>query len=420
MTRHSSTTNAARVQDRLASLSPLARYLLVFGAGLIIGLVLFGWVLFPVQWTQTYPNDLQADVQNDYLLLAADSYNLSGDLERAVKRLEYWKALDLMQIANRYSDQLQAEGRGQEAERLNALVEDASIYRLSLAPQPTATPAAAPAATMDARTLRLLAYLLVGIVALAALLILMRVLHIPFFGSRTGAMAEEGDEDEIDSKVVSSTASPAATGPVAPPPPPATGPVYVPVEVVEEQADEKDEPDEGEVGGEEDEEGEDGDWTQEEEDFAPAANLPPAGVAAASRYRPAYEVLRFDGDPSYNEIRDISDRNEYAGEFGMASGKQDSDTPGAVYSMEVWLFDKSDIHTITAVLMPPDSYADENRRQQLAGNYQAIALQDSAPIQLHTKSLELEGRVKRVEFGPAGSKGLIIRHLEVELRGKRS
>lgn len=418
MTRHSSTSDAAaKVQDRLASLSPLARYLLVFGAGLIIGLVLFGWVLFPVQWTQTYPNDLQGDVQNDYLALVADSYNLTGDLDLAVKRLAYWKAIDLMQAANRHADQLQAAGNGSEADRLRALVEDAAIYRLTLEPQGGELPAAqteSQTASLDPDTQRLLVYLLLGIVALAVLLVVMRLLHVPILGSRH----EDGEEPpaEIEGDVL-----PPMTGQGTPTPAYAAAPVYAPAAVVEPAAEEEageDVVDDELLDANEPEEP--GDWDlEDEEDRTPPPIAPAVGVAAAGRRGPAYEILRFDGDASYNEIRDISDRGDYAGEFGMASGKDDPDTPGAVYSLEVWLFDKSDIHTITAVLMPPESYANEDRRQQLAGNYQAVALQNGAPIQLHTKSLELEGRVRRVDFGPAGSKGPTIRQLEVELRGSR-
>lgn len=410
MTRNPTSTGAtAAVQDRLETLSPLARYLLVFVAGLLIGLVLLGWVLFPVRWTQTYPSDLQADVQNDYLALVADSYNLTGDLDQAVERLEYWEALDLMQMANRYADQLQAAGKTQEAGRLNALVEDTSIVRFSQEPQAETTPAGqaeSQTGSLSPSTRRLLLYLLIGILSLAVLALLMRLLGIPILGA---AHEEAGTEpDEIEGEVLPVTTSPAPS-PVAPASPPAAAAPYL-----------IDEEEEDLLEG--DEEVDDLEWSQEEEDAfpqpAPAAAAA-AGAATATRHSPAYEILRFDGDSTYNDIRDISDRGDYAGEFGMASGQQDADTLGGVYTLEVWLFDKSDIHTVTAVLMHPDSYADENRRQQLAGSYQAIPLQPGAPIQMQTKALELQGRVRRVEFGPAGSKGHTVRQLELELAGRR-
>ncbi len=425
MARIPTTSNAAaKVQERLNTLSPLARYLLVFGAGLLIGLVLFGWVLFPVQWTQTYPNDLQADIQNDYLALTADSYNLTGDLDRAVQRLNYWKALDLIQMANRFADRLQAEGRDQEAGRLRALIEDASIYQLSQSPQAEATPSgsASTTASLDPATQRLLLYLLLGILALAVLLVLMRLLRIPLLGPRREEEEAEAESDEIEGVSLPPM-------PVRRAPPPA----YTPVAVEETPEEEEDdaglqEDDEGLQEDEataDEEQADVGEWGEEDEDDLPppatplSAPTPPPAGAAPLRRGAAAEVLRFDGEPSYNEIRDINDRGEYAGEFGIASGKEDADTPGAVYALEIWLFDKSDIHTVTAVLMHPDSYADESRRQQLAGNYQPLAAENGAPIHLNTKSLELNGRVRRVDFGRAGSKGPTIRHLEVELEGRR-
>ncbi|MCW5859501.1 MAG: hypothetical protein KIS63_14475, partial [Caldilineales bacterium] len=359
------------------------------------------------------PNDLQADIQNDYLALTADSYNLTGDLDRAVQRLNYWKALDLIQMANRFADRLQAEGRDQEAGRLRALIEDASIYQLSLSPQAEVTPSAGSASTaasLDPATQRLLLYLLLGILALAVLLVLMRLLRIPLLGPRREEEEAEAEPDEIEGVALPPM-------PVRRPPPP---PAYTPV-AVEETPDEADDKELQEDGAAADEEQTDvDDSSAEEEDLPPTATptAPPAGAPPWQRGAAA-EVLRFDGEPSYNEIRDINDRGEYAGEFGIASGKEDADTPGAVYALEIWLFDKSDIHTVTAVLMHPDSYADESRRQQLAGNYQPLAAENGAPIHLNTKSLELNGRVRRVDFGRAGSKGPTIRHLEVELEGRR-
>ncbi len=413
MTRNPSSSEAATaLQDRLSALSPFARYLLVFVAGFLICLVLLGWVLFPVRWTQTYPNDLQADVQNDYLSLVADSYNLTGDLDQAVKRLEHWEALDLMQMANRYAGQLQADGKVQEAGRLNALVEDTSIFRFSQEPQTGAAPAGqveSQTGSLSPSTRRLLLYLLIGILALAVLALLMRLLHIPILGA---AHKDAGMEpDEIEGEALPVTTIPAAS-PVAPASPPVSAPAAAAPYLSDDEEEDL----------LEDDQVDDAEWSQEEEDAfpqpAPAAAAV-AGVAAATRRSPAYEILRFDGDSTYNDIRDISDRGEYTGEFGMASGHQDADTLGGVYTLEVWLFDKSDIHTVTAVLMHPDSYADENRRQQFAGNYQAIPLQPGAPIHLQTRALELQGRVRRVEFGPAGGKGPTVRQLELELAGRR-
>ena len=54
-------------------------------AGLLIGL-LFGWVVWPVEWTDGTPEVLRADLQRDYLRMTIDSYNRTGDVNTAMAR----------------------------------------------------------------------------------------------------------------------------------------------------------------------------------------------------------------------------------------------------------------------------------------------------------------------------------------------
>ncbi len=54
-------------------------------AGLIIGLII-GWGIWPVQWTDATPEVLRADLQDDYLRMAIDSFRVNGDQDLAVKR----------------------------------------------------------------------------------------------------------------------------------------------------------------------------------------------------------------------------------------------------------------------------------------------------------------------------------------------
>ncbi len=54
--------------------------------GLLLGLVT-GWWLWPVQWTNATPADLRSDFQSAYILLVAEEYAETGNLERARERL---------------------------------------------------------------------------------------------------------------------------------------------------------------------------------------------------------------------------------------------------------------------------------------------------------------------------------------------
>jgi hypothetical protein len=65
---------------------PVVAGAVFFFIGLLIGLVVLGWWLWPVQWTNAGPADLRADAQEDYLRMAVDSYALTADTEAAARR----------------------------------------------------------------------------------------------------------------------------------------------------------------------------------------------------------------------------------------------------------------------------------------------------------------------------------------------
>ena len=56
--------------------------------GLFIGLVVLGWALWPVQWTNAAPSSLQPDYQNDYLRMAVDSFVRNPVNDLAIQRYQ--------------------------------------------------------------------------------------------------------------------------------------------------------------------------------------------------------------------------------------------------------------------------------------------------------------------------------------------
>jgi len=67
------------------------RVVLILGVvlGLLLGLII-GWGLWPVQYTNATPEVLREDLQKDYLRMAIDSYNRTGDPNVAMQR---WNGL---------------------------------------------------------------------------------------------------------------------------------------------------------------------------------------------------------------------------------------------------------------------------------------------------------------------------------------
>jgi hypothetical protein len=64
---------------------PLVAAALGFVLGLIIGLPILGWGLWPVQWIDASPEHLREDLQRDWLVMAINSYAQDQDVELARK-----------------------------------------------------------------------------------------------------------------------------------------------------------------------------------------------------------------------------------------------------------------------------------------------------------------------------------------------
>lgn len=66
---------------------PLIVGILAFVVGLVIGLVVLGWNLWPVQWYNASPTNLHPEYQEMWLRMAIISYNATGDA--TIARSEY-------------------------------------------------------------------------------------------------------------------------------------------------------------------------------------------------------------------------------------------------------------------------------------------------------------------------------------------
>ncbi len=58
-----------------------------FMVGLIIGLVVLGWQVWPVEWENASPQELSPAYQEDYMRMVIDSYNLRQDDATAAQRI---------------------------------------------------------------------------------------------------------------------------------------------------------------------------------------------------------------------------------------------------------------------------------------------------------------------------------------------
>ena len=61
--------------------------IVAFVIGWIVGLFVFGWTLTPLQWTNAGPQHLRTDLQEDYVRMVVDAYNVNDNRNLAVQRL---------------------------------------------------------------------------------------------------------------------------------------------------------------------------------------------------------------------------------------------------------------------------------------------------------------------------------------------
>jgi hypothetical protein len=73
--------------------------------------------------------------------------------------------------------------------------------------------------------------------------------------------------------------------------------------------------------------------------------------------------------------------------------------PDKVTAFEVWLFDKSDIRTVTKVLMSEHAYHDDALRAKLAPKGDAVLAQPGAPVILETSGLQVVIDITTLVYG---------------------
>ncbi len=144
-----------------------------------------------------------------------------------------------------------------------------------------------------------------------------------------------------------------------------------------------------------------------------AVSWGPEGPPLA-QYVTTYEL----GDDHYDPSFSIEmDNGEFMGECGVGVSETIGvGSPNKVTAFEVWLFDKSDIRTVTKVLMSDYAFHDEALRTKLAPKGEPLLVKAGEDIVLETKTLRLLAHVVESEYGadnlPVNS---FFKNLSIEL-----
>jgi hypothetical protein len=330
--------------------------------GLFIGLVILGWWLFPVQWSNAAPADLRADAQVTYLRSCIDAYGYNGDAARAkacYDSLGEGANAALQEIVSNPTTQnpqmiaafanlalgqgeaSAASGQSPSGSTYPEVVNQAEqVYPGAVSSAATVYPGAEafdlPKGSTEQPTAKggfpswLTLLCVVGLIGIAivALLFLLNKLHILNLGwfNKSEPAAKDGE---------------------AP-----------------------------------------GDYDLEGQQI--------------SQNISSYKL----GDDLFDDVYSIESDGDFLGEYGVAIADSSGvGGPKRVSAFELWLFDKNHIPTTTLVLMSEQAYNDPVKRQKLETKGAPVMISLNQPVLLETNNLRLVAKATQLEYGqgPSGS-----------------
>jgi hypothetical protein len=440
--------------------------LITFLVGLLIGWWGIGWGIWPVEYTNSLPQDLRAAERDSYLTMVAESFGRDGDSRLAQERLNTWSRDQLRDDLQRLQARLMNEDvlRASQVQQLAGVL---GVYapRGGYVPDPTPTiqptepddgggGALAPGSLLRTICTAVLwaGLALAGIVGAIYLWNWWRRSQLagseapdiddqePFDPDQrfsrsaqrvSGTVVRDDNKDEWSEQAWESTGEPEAILEPVPPwetepaPPTSTrSEVETPPGFMSRPAEEgrhspqviKSEPPRP---------------PQSEPSSAPVQSTqPPVAVQPQSQSKPERadrgklgKVSEFRGmyqmgESDYDEAFDITDaEGGYIGQCGLALADPVGRSKDQAAALQVWLWDTNDPDTKVQVLMSEGAYRDTALRDQLSGDHPAIPVRPGSEFELETHNLMLRGQVERLDYGteePAhGIFSEILIHLDV-------
>lgn len=325
--------------------------LLAFAVGLLLGLVVLGWWLFPVEWSGADPSGLFPEYQSTFVRNAAELYSFDNNQDKLRSALSSWGgdsvACELAASAVDPGDQARlvaaatiVNGQGCTGLAATGALPGAQGEATAAAPD------AEGAAEGGSNLLPL---------ALLGLLLLLLLIAAFYVWTRRRTLAEGTESGPLPeySRTTTRAARPGAR---------ATTGTAETVAVT-----------------------------------APAA-AEPATVPIA-RFRTSYTR----GHDTYDDSFSIENATgDFLGECGVGISEAiGATTPKNVTAFEVWLFDKNDIRTITKVIMSDHAFFDEALKAKLAPKGEPVLARENETIVLETASLIINAEITEMDYGSA-------------------
>lgn len=320
---------------------PMLVAAVAFVLGVVLGLVVLGWWLWPVQWTDASFADLQESDQQEFVRLVAADYALQPNSERAAERIRR-----LGDEAPRVISDTLGTSLGEDAIRvaqLRAVLE--STGQLEPSGGTPGTGAGGGQASLLDRVRPAL--------AICSVLVVLLLLAVGvWYALNTGMLR----------RFTAPRAAGAGAGAGVPRSAGTTT-------LVSRRADAT----------------------------MVSGATAPSGTQPVVQFMTTYVL----GDDLYDDSFSIDAQDgSFLGECGMGISETIGvGDPKKVMAFEVWLFDKNDIRTVTKVLMSEHAFRDEALKSRLAAKGEPVLVQQGDVVQMETASLVVTARVVDMAYG---------------------
>lgn len=312
--------------------------------GTVIGLVGLGWWLWPVEWTDAAPVSLHSDYKRDYLCMTIDSYIRNQDETLMLIR---WEGLGA--DANALLDSLTpAACRFESSTEIDAFKEVMALPNDGAVAGDMAleegassvfeTPAGEDFMILDAPTqddVQTISFLPLAILILLTLIVGGILVFLMIKRSKNGESIKVKAPKIVLPKMGKKADAVSSSRPETKP--------------------------------------------------APKSSIPLAQFMTTYR----------QGDDLYDDSFSIdSDTGEFLGECGVGIAETIGvGEPKKVTALEVWLFDKNDIQTVTKVMMSEHAANDPAIKQRLLSKGEPVMVEPGMKFLMETATLQMEAKV---------------------------
>jgi hypothetical protein len=302
--------------------------------GILFGLVVLGWGVWPLQWVDASPSDLQMDYQRDYLCMTIDSYIKNQDSKLMQLR---WEGLG--ENANSLLDTLTPAVCGfssnTEIQAFKEMMGSTSATSaMGNAGYVGTEPATVNPVTADIQPEK--SFSIAPLMILVVLTLVVGAVFVVLMKRKSAGGPAKPRKSAVKPSKMNAVKNQAFTTASAAP---------------------------------------------------AAAKREPALAQFMTTYR--------QGDDLYDDSFSIDSVNgEFLGECGVGIAETIGvGDPKKVTALEVWLFDKNDIQTVTKILMSEHANNDSAIRQRMVSKGEPIQAEPGMTFVMETATLQLEAKI---------------------------